>query len=55
MPKKNRGVQLLLLVAIAGGVVWQSAGFYASDIQAADAGAKAINRGDAFARKLINA
>ncbi|MDR5839339.1 hypothetical protein [Caballeronia sp. LZ034LL] len=55
MPKKNRGVQLLLLIAIAGGVAWQQAGYYASDVEAANAGAKAITSGKAFARKLIQA
>jgi hypothetical protein len=55
MSKTSRGVQLLLLVAISGGVVWQSAGFYASDMQANNAGAKAVNAGKAFSRKVIQA
>lgn len=55
MPKKSFGVQLLLLVAIAGGVAWQSAGYYATDIDAANAGAKAVNTGKAFARRVIQA
>lgn len=53
MPKKKRGVQLLLLVAIAGACVWQQAGYFASDVDAANAGAKAVNTGKAFARKVI--
>jgi len=51
--KKTVGVRLLLLVAIAGGYVWQQAGQYASEVDAANAGTRAISTGKAFARKVI--
>ncbi|WP_244832347.1 hypothetical protein [Caballeronia sp. TF1N1] len=56
MPKKTFGVQLLLLVAVAGGALtWKSAGYFHSEIAAADHGAKAVNAGRAFARKVLTA
>jgi hypothetical protein len=50
MPKSYR---LLLLVLAGGACVWSQAGQYASDIDAANAGVKAINSGKAFARKVV--
>jgi hypothetical protein len=54
MPNKNRGVKLLLLVASASGFVgWQSAGYFSDEVCAANHGAKAVQRGEAFARRVI--
>lgn len=54
MRKSHTMFKLLLLVAVSGGTAtaWREAGYYASDIQAANAGASAIRTGDAFARKV---
>jgi hypothetical protein len=55
MAKTTFGVRLLLLVAVAGGVAWQSAGYYSDEVAANNAGAHAVGAGKAFARKVITA